>query len=92
MNGTKGRDEALVKIACIQMEPIVGEKARNVRRTLDLVESAAAQGARLIVLPELCNSGYVFESRDEAFALAEEIPSGPTCGAWMETSGLLRRD
>jgi N-carbamoylputrescine amidase len=84
MNEGRARDEALVKIACIQMEPIVGEKERNVRRTLELVEEAATQGARLIVLPELCNSGYVFESREEAFALAEEIPHGPTCAAWME--------
>jgi predicted amidohydrolase len=84
MNEPKTRDEALVKIACIQMEPIVGEKERNVRRTLDLVQRAAAQGARLIVLPELCNSGYVFESREEAFALAEEVPNGPTCTAWTE--------
>ncbi len=84
MNEPKVRDEAFVKIACIQMEPIVGEKERNVRRTLDLVENAAAQGARLIVLPELCNSGYVFESREEAFALAEEVPNGPTCRAWTE--------
>jgi N-carbamoylputrescine amidase len=84
MNDPKVRDEALVKIACIQMEPIVGEKERNVRRTLELVENAAAQGARLIVLPELCNSGYVFESREEAFALAEKVPNGPTCAAWAE--------
>jgi predicted amidohydrolase len=84
MNEPKTRDEALVKIACIQMEPIVGEKERNVRRTLELVEGAATQGARLIVLPELCNSGYVFESREEAFALAEEVPNGPTCKVWTE--------
>lgn len=84
MNEPRARDEALVKIACIQMEPIVGEKERNVRRTLELVEGAATQGARLIVLPELCNSGYVFESREEAFALAEEVPHGPTCTAWTE--------
>jgi N-carbamoylputrescine amidase len=84
MNESGGGDEALVKIACIQMEPIVGQKERNVRRTLELVEGAATQGARLIVLPELCNSGYVFESREEAFALAEEVPHGPTCAAWTE--------
>ena len=35
------------------------------------------------MLPELCNSGYVFTSRDEAFALAEPIPEGPTCQAWQ---------
>jgi N-carbamoylputrescine amidase len=84
MNEPRARDEALVKIACIQMEPIVGEKERNVRRTLELVQRAAMQGARLIVLPELCNSGYVFESREEAFALAEQVPNGPTCTAWTE--------
>jgi N-carbamoylputrescine amidase len=78
--------EASVKIACIQMEPIVGNKDENVKRSLDLVQKAAAQGARLIVLPELCNSGYVFDSREEAFALAEDIPQGPTCKAWMEVA------
>ncbi len=30
------REEAVVKIACVQMEPVVGEKERNVRRTLEL--------------------------------------------------------
>ena len=78
------RDEASVTIACIQMEPIVGEREHNVRRTLELIGEAAAAGATLIVLPELCNSGYVFRSREEAFSLAEEVPAGLTCRAWME--------
>jgi len=78
------REEALVKIACIQMEPVVGERERNVRRSLELLEEAAVAGARLVVLPELCNSGYMFRSRAEAFALAEEVPGGPTCRAWAE--------
>ena len=78
--------EAPVKIACIQMEPVVGKKDDNVRRGVELVQQAAAQGARLVVLPELCNSGYVFESRDEAFALAEEIPHGATCQAWIDVA------
>lgn len=75
-------DEAAVRIACVQMEPIVGEKDRNVRRSIEMIEEAAGKGATLVVLPELCNSGYVFDTREEAFALAEEIPAGPTCQAW----------
>lgn len=78
--------EAAVKIACVQMEPVVGKKDDNVKRSLDRVQQAAAQGARLIVLPELCNSGYVFESREEAFSLAEDIPDGPTCKAWIDVA------
>ena len=84
MSDGKTRDEASVKIACVQMAPVVGKKDENLKRSLDRVQEAAAQGARLIVLPELCNTGYVFESREEAFALAEEIPQGPTCKAWMD--------
>ncbi len=75
-------DEAAVRIACVQMEPIVGEKDRNVYRSIEMIEEAAGKGATLVVLPELCNSGYVFDTREEAFALAEEIPAGPTCQAW----------
>ncbi len=78
------RKEAMVKVACIQMEPKVGEKDANVQKTLDLIDKAADAGARLIVLPELCNSGYVFESRQEAHDLAEEIPGGPSTDAWSK--------
>lgn len=83
------RAEAEIRVACVQMEPKVGEKARNVARSLDFIEQAAGEGAKLIVLPELANSGYVFETREEAFALAEEIPAGETVEAWEETATRL---
>ena len=84
MNTT--HNESPVKIACIQMEPQVGLKEQNVEKTLKLIDQAGSNNARLIVLPELCNSGYVFETRDEAFALAEEIPNGATTQAWCEAA------
>src|SRR3972149_3525520 len=86
MSQRKARDEAAIKIACVQMAPVVGHKDDNVRRSLDMIEEAAENGARLIVLPELCNSGYVFETREEAFALSEKVPDGPTSVAWGEVA------
>ena len=71
-----------VKIACIQMKPVVGDKDGNVAKSLQYIGEAADHGAQLIVLPELCNSGYVFESMDEARSLAEPVPGGPTVAAW----------
>src|SRR5258705_348465 len=35
MNDRKGRDEAVVKNACVQMAPGVGEKERNFRRRVE---------------------------------------------------------
>ena len=78
--------ESPIKVACIQMEPKIGEKKANVSHALDKIAEAASKGARLIVLPELCNSGYVFASRHEAFALAEPVPNGPTCEVWVEAA------
>jgi predicted amidohydrolase len=78
--------ESTLRIACLQMEPRVGRKEANVARALELLQQAAQAGAQLAVLPELCNSGYVFETREEAFALAEELPAGPTSRAWLEAA------
>jgi N-carbamoylputrescine amidase len=83
MAATAGRQESLIKVACIQMEPRIGQKIDNVARTLAMIAQAADNGARLIVLPELCNTGYMFASREEAFELAELVPGGQTCAAWI---------
>ena len=53
----KGRTEAVVTLACVQMEPQVGDRAGNIARSVALIERAAEAGAQLIVLPELASSG-----------------------------------
>jgi predicted amidohydrolase len=89
MSDTAHGEADTVKVACLQLHPRVGDKEANVAASLTWIERAAAQGARLIVLPELANSGYVFSTREEAFALAETIPTGPTCQAWMAAAARL---
>jgi len=58
--------DSAARVACIQMEPKVGDLAANIADSVARIDDAAAQGARLLVLPELCSSGYVFETRAEA--------------------------
>ncbi|TDQ89477.1 putative amidohydrolase [Paraburkholderia silvatlantica] len=81
--------ESKLCVACVQMHPEVGAKARNVSHSLELIEQAHACGARLIVLPELCNSGYVFESREEAFAFSESLADGDTIRTWATLAAQL---
>ncbi|MBA4493532.1 nitrilase family protein [Paenactinomyces guangxiensis] len=77
--------ESPVKVAVVQMDPQVGleNKAKNVQMTLDYINQAASNGAKLIVLPELCNTGYSFQTREEAFAHAEPVPNGKTVETWV---------
>ena len=73
---------APVRVACCQMAPVVGRKAENLARSAGFIERAAAGGANVIVLPELCSSGYVFESRAEALALADAYEDGDSTAQW----------
>lgn len=82
-------NESKVNVACVQMCPEVGAKARNAAHSIELIEQAHARGANLIVLPELCNSGYIFESREEAFALSEAVADGETIGQWSALAARL---
>ena len=76
--------ESVVKIACCQIEPHVGRKEENLEKTLRFAEEAADEGASVILLPELANTGYVFNTRSEAFGLSEEVPGGETTRTWEE--------
>jgi N-carbamoylputrescine amidase len=76
-----------VRIATAQYAPAVGDLEGNRRAALHWIEAAAAEGASLLVLPELASSGYVFESDEEAAGLAE-----PTTGAFVaEVAGACGR-
>jgi predicted amidohydrolase len=74
-----------VTIACAQLAPRVGEVAGNRCRAQTAIETAVRAGARLVVLPELCTTGYVFADAAEAHALSEPV-DGPTVREWSELS------
>lgn len=80
--GQHGSATAPVRVACIQMEPRIGQPAENLALSLQLCAEASREGAELLVLPELCTSGYMFESRQEAWKAAESLPNGPACTEW----------
>jgi 5-aminopentanamidase len=68
-------------VACCQLTPVFGDPAANRELAADAVTRAAGQGARVVVLPELISSGYVFRSQAEARACAETA-EGPTVTLW----------
>ncbi|HEY4387035.1 MAG TPA: nitrilase-related carbon-nitrogen hydrolase [Ktedonobacteraceae bacterium] len=66
------------RVAAIQFEPTLGEKEKNIRHLLRLVEQAAQHEARLIVLPEMATTGYCWASRQEIAPFVEPIPGQTT--------------
>jgi predicted amidohydrolase len=70
-----------VAVACCQLAPRIGELERNRAETRTAIVEAAGEGARIVVLPELAGSGYVFADAQEARACAEPL-DGPTVGSW----------
>ncbi|WP_420033781.1 nitrilase-related carbon-nitrogen hydrolase [Streptomyces sp. cg28] len=82
MNDSTERDgRPMTTVACAQLALGVGDVAENLAAAEEAIEAAARAGARVVVLPELANSGYVFDSVAEARALAEPL-DGPTVTAW----------
>jgi predicted amidohydrolase len=72
------KSTAPVSIAVGQMHCVPGDVAANLTRIETIVKAAAAEGAKLIVLPETATSGYFIA--DRLSALAEPV-DGPTARA-----------
>jgi 5-aminopentanamidase len=71
-------------IAVAQLALAVGEVEANRKLAADAIQAAAGRGAQLVVLPELCDSGYVFESAAEARELATSAGDSETLRQWRE--------
>ncbi len=50
-----------IRLALVQLNPIVGDLEGNVAKCLDAVKFAAAKGADVVVLPEMVITGYPVE-------------------------------
>jgi predicted amidohydrolase len=74
-------------IQCYQFDPVKTQTAQN----LDTVERVIGETfADLVVLPELFTSGYFFDSPEQARAMSEPAPDGPTVRrleAWARRTG-----
>ncbi len=69
-------------VAVAQLALAVGELEVNRRAVRAAVQEAAVAGARLVVLPELSDSGYVFTDAKEARSLASPAASSVTLREW----------
>ena len=70
-----------LRVASVQMESVPVDKAANFAKIRTLAARAAADGAQVIVFPELCTTGYwhlLQLSEVELSALAEPVPGGPS--------------
>ena len=63
-----------IKIGFVQFAPVLGDVVATMSKLDQL--TAQAEPADLLVLPELCNSGYNFTSSEQAWQTAEEFPGG----------------
>ncbi|MBV9942317.1 MAG: hypothetical protein JO262_09340 [Solirubrobacterales bacterium] len=70
-----------VRIACCQFAPDVKSPGASAQRAREAIADAVARGAQIVVLPELCTSGYVFRAVDEALAAASPA-DGDLLKAW----------
>ncbi|TCO48875.1 nitrilase family protein [Actinocrispum wychmicini] len=73
----------MLKIATVQFEHRADDKPYNLGRVAHFADAAAAAGARLVVCPEMCLTGYWHVRRrsvDELHALAEPA-DGPSVNA-----------
>jgi predicted amidohydrolase len=87
--GAEGTTKKTVKVAAVQCPSDLGELEANTRRLSKLVETAAAKGAKFVVLPETAITGYVSQDLktnwhlpdwpiEQAFASKDPLPFAQT--------------
>lgn len=64
--------QASCVVAAVQFKPELLDVHKNLAIAKQLVFEAAGKGAKVVVLPELCLSGYVLNSREEAASVCQE--------------------
>src|SRR5262245_17301908 len=81
------QDQRRLRVASVQMEGLPDNKKTNFQKIEHFVEKAAVQGARLVLFPECCVTGYWFIRNltvEQLAALAEPVPDGPSTRRLVE--------
>ena len=68
-----------IRIACVQMNCVMGDRETNLAKIVRYSVEAAARGAAIVCFPELAITGSLY---DGAFSLSETIP-GPSSEALL---------
>lgn len=88
-----------MKLAVVQFAPVLGRPEETRGRVRELAREF--DGADLVILPELANSGYAFTSKSQAVSLAEDPESSPFVDLLLDScrtrhqhiiTGLCERD
>ncbi len=80
----------MLKIGVAQADFKLAQREANLEILSKLLAEADRAGVDVLVLPELANSGYNFESPAEAGSVAEVVDEGPACGLLRDWSAAGR--
>ena len=78
----------MARVCVSQISLDIDRPDQNIKYANEAIHDAANQGAELIVLPELVNSGYMFQSIEEVMSRATTL-DGPIIRAWLEMATKL---
>ena len=74
----------MTRVVCQQLAPRIADLDANRAMTVAAIRAAVDDGADVVVLPELATSGYLFDSPEEARAVAI-APDHPILAEWAAT-------
>ncbi len=80
----------MLKIGVAQADFKLADPKTNQMIVSGLLEQASRDGIDVLVLPELANSGYNFESIDQAQSSSEVVNEGPFCAQLRDWSSAGR--
>ena len=62
----------------VEFNPVLNDRDGNLAKLAEALEEAAANGARLIVAPEMSTTGYAYDSREAIEPFVDTVPGKPT--------------
>ncbi|MFX1369631.1 MAG: nitrilase-related carbon-nitrogen hydrolase [Promethearchaeota archaeon] len=81
-----------MRLGLAQMELKLGDVAFNLQKARELLDSAKKELVDVLVFPEMANSGYYFDTREDVKKSSEKIPTGPfskELAKWSSDGGLV---